>query len=70
MATAFPFSQRSYFSVKIGTVLAYTELNERSTSVLLAMLQDVLKYMYTNAGSLFSAQNYGIAPPEYHRKTI
>ncbi|KAL0270720.1 UNVERIFIED_CONTAM: hypothetical protein PYX00_008029 [Menopon gallinae] len=56
--------------VKIGTVLAYTELNERSTSVLLAMLQDVLKYMYTNAGSLFSVQNYGIAPPEYHRKTI
>ncbi|KAK6631423.1 hypothetical protein RUM43_000204 [Polyplax serrata] len=56
--------------VKIGTVLAYTELNERSTSLLLAMLQDVLKYLYTNAGSLFSIQNYGIAPPEYHRKTV
>ncbi|EEB16037.1 conserved hypothetical protein [Pediculus humanus corporis] len=56
--------------VKIGTVLAYTELNERSTTLLLAMLQDVLKYLYTNAGSLFSIQNYGIAPPEYHRKTV
>ncbi|KAL0270723.1 UNVERIFIED_CONTAM: hypothetical protein PYX00_008030 [Menopon gallinae] len=56
--------------VKIGTVLAYTELNERSINVLLAMLQDILKFMQINAGTLFSVQNYGIAPPEYHRKTI
>lgn len=58
------------FSAKIGGVLVYTELNEKSIDRLLTIFQDILKYLIINAGSLFSVQNYGIAPPEYHRKTI
>lgn len=55
---------------KIGGVLVYTELNEKSIDRLLTIFQDILKYLIINAGSLFSIQNYGIAPPEYHRKTM
>ncbi|PWA19031.1 hypothetical protein CCH79_00004880 [Gambusia affinis] len=54
--------------VRIGAMLAYTLLDEKSLALLLNYLQDFLKYLVKNSASLFSASDYEVAPPEYHRK--
>ncbi|KAM9036417.1 mortality factor 4-like protein 1 [Sarcophilus harrisii] len=54
--------------VRIGGMLAYTPLDERSLALLLGHLHDFLAYLADNAPALFSAGDYGVAPPEYHRK--
>ncbi|CAB1338953.1 unnamed protein product [Coregonus sp. 'balchen'] len=55
--------------VRIGAMLAYTPLDEKSLALLLNYLQDFLKYLVKNS-SLFSASDYEVAPPEYHRKAV
>uniref|UniRef100_A0A8C7N5E1 Mortality factor 4-like protein 1 n=2 Tax=Oncorhynchus TaxID=8016 RepID=A0A8C7N5E1_ONCKI len=55
--------------VRIGSMLAYTPLDEKSLALLLNYLQDFLKYLMKNS-SLFSASDYEVAPPEYHRKAV
>uniref|UniRef100_M4ASY2 Mortality factor 4-like protein 1 n=1 Tax=Xiphophorus maculatus TaxID=8083 RepID=M4ASY2_XIPMA len=56
--------------VRIGAMLAYTLLDEKSLALLLNYLQDFLKYLVKNSASLFSASDYEVAPPEYHRKAV
>lgn len=53
---------------KMGSMLAYTSLDEKSLQQLLTRIQDFLKYMVTNRSTLFNLQDYGNATPEYHRK--
>lgn len=56
--------------VRIGAMLAYTPLDEKSLALLLSYLQDFLKYLVKNSTTLFSASDYEVAPPEYHRKAV
>ncbi|XP_013856998.1 mortality factor 4-like protein 1 [Austrofundulus limnaeus] len=56
--------------VRIGAMLAYTLLDEKSLALLLTYLQDFLKYLVKNSATLFSASDYEVAPPEYHRKAV
>ncbi|KAJ9574798.1 hypothetical protein L9F63_008023, partial [Diploptera punctata] len=56
--------------VKLGSMLAYTPLDEKSIQLLLTHIQDFLRYLHKNTTALFNLQDYGTAPPEYHRKAM
>uniref|UniRef100_H3CVZ0 Mortality factor 4-like protein 1 n=1 Tax=Tetraodon nigroviridis TaxID=99883 RepID=H3CVZ0_TETNG len=56
--------------VRIGAMLAYTPLDEKSLALLLSYLEDFLKYLVKHSSALFSATDYEVAPPEYHRKAV
>ena len=56
--------------VRIGAMLAYTPLDEKSLALLLGYLHDFLKYLAKNATSLFTASDYKVASAEYHRRAL
>uniref|UniRef100_U5EJY5 Mortality factor 4-like protein 1 n=1 Tax=Corethrella appendiculata TaxID=1370023 RepID=U5EJY5_9DIPT len=54
--------------VKLGSMLSFTALDEKSVQTLVAHLQDFLKYLVKNMSTLFNMQQYVNTSPEYHRK--
>ncbi|CAO2594098.1 Mortality factor 4-like protein 2, partial [Lemmus lemmus] len=56
--------------VRIGAMLAYTPLDEKSLALLLGYLHDFLNYLAKNSAFLFTASDYKVASAEYHRKAL
>ena len=55
--------------VRLGSMLAFTSLDEKSVQLLLVNLQDFLKYLVKNSTTLFNMSHFVNVSPEYYRKT-
>lgn len=53
---------------RLGSMMSFTTLDEKSVQVLMVHLQDFLKYLVKNAATLFSIQHFVNVTSAYHRK--
>ncbi|XP_001864241.2 mortality factor 4-like protein 1 [Culex quinquefasciatus] len=56
--------------VRLGSMLAFTALDEKAVQSLIGHIQDFLKYLVKNSSTLFNMQQFVNASPEYHRKAL
>ena len=56
--------------LRIGAMLAYTTLDEKSVVLLLNYPHDFLKYLAQNSATQFSARDYEVALLVYHREAV
>lgn len=54
--------------VRLGPMLSFTSLDEKSVQMLQVHLQDFIKYLVKNSTTLFSMQHFVNVSPEYYRK--
>lgn len=54
--------------IKLGSMLAFTALDEKTLQLLLVHIHDFLKYLVKNASTFFSIQQFVNCPADYHRK--
>ncbi|XP_067642628.1 nuA4 complex subunit EAF3 homolog [Eurosta solidaginis] len=55
--------------VKLGSMLGFSALDEKSMQMLLVHLHDFLKFLVKNSATYFSMTNFVNVTPEYHRNT-
>lgn len=54
--------------VRLGSMLAFTSLDEKSVALLLVNITDFQKYLVKNSTSLFNMTHFVNVSPEYYRK--
>jgi len=54
--------------VRIGGMLAFTDLDEKCLEMVTVWLDELLKYLTKRKQDLFHLEDYETAPPEYQRK--
>lgn len=55
--------------VKLGSMLGFSALDEKSMQLLLVHLHDFLKFLVKNSATFFSMSSFVNVTPEYHRHT-
>jgi len=56
--------------VKLGANFTYTPLDDKSIQLLLFYIDDFLKFLAEKRKDFFLIEDYGTAPPEYHRRAL
>lgn len=56
--------------VKLGSNFTYTPLDDKSIQLLLFYIDDFLTFLAEKRKDFFMIEDYGTAPPEYHRRAL